>query len=386
MHRQRPSYNSNDTDEVASHATPTPQEDATTGRESSQGSKPDRQSSDEVAEERSPSKRQGSKRSSRLGLNELSPLEMLSAPIKGFAMEDMAAYEEHDEQSFMWEDIANNGGSVEMGGDESSTMQHKQAAATLQRRLQAMGDLAERELKSSQRQLSPINREVFGQRPLLASLPERRAVSAKDPLAEALQRKAAEKVKFRLWAAPMPGGERRHTARPTKSCLPTSDDAGGCPRSRLPTKSSWKSFSPSTSMVRDTSAESLVVESASSSCAEWYGSNKFSAMGSTACTARSREASPRLPPAAEVLPIAQLDGDASGVLAVSDPLTLVMMYRRMLLQETNNGLMGGTPFTSQPAPQLLSPGSSRGFSRQGGQWKGLSRGVTPLTPLISRTR
>lgn len=299
-------------------------------------------------------------------------------------MDDMAVYEEDDEQSFMWEDIANNGGSVEMGGDESSTMQRKQIAASLQRRLQAMGDMAERELKSIQRQLSPINREVFGQRPLLASQPERRAVSGKDPLAEALQRRAAEKLRSRVWAAPMPAGRRRPTARPARSCLPTCDEAGGSPRSRLPTKSSWKSSSASTSMVHNASVESLVVESTSSSCVECEFSNKFSARGFTACTARSREASPRLPPAAEVLPSAQLDGGASGAPAVSDPLTLVMMYRRMLLQETNNGLMGGTHFTSQPQP--LSPGSSRGFSRQGGQWKGLSRGVTPLTPLRSRTR
>merc|ERR1711924_346181 len=44
-----------------------------------------------------------------------------------------------------------------------------------------------------------------------------------------------------------------------------------------------------------------------------------------------------------------LRGGPSITQAISDPLTILLMYRRMLFQETNNGLMGGSPFISRQA-------------------------------------
>lgn len=76
---------------------------------------------------------------------------------------------------------------------------------------------------------------------------------------------------------------------------------------------------------------------------------------------------------------------ASDAQIISDPLTLLLMYRRMLVQETNNGLMGGAPFISRPGPagptSADCPNSS--ISRQPRPWKGLSRGA--LGPLMSRS-
>merc|ERR1712224_347930 len=60
----------------------------------------------------------------------------------------------------------------------------------------------------------------------------------------------------------------------------------------------------------------------------------------------------------------------SSLQPISDPLTLLLMYKRKLLQETNNGLMGGATFYSQVTPaatiedcSMLFPVMKRGLGK-----------------------
>lgn len=76
--------------------------------------------------------------------------------------------------------------------------------------------------------------------------------------------------------------------------------------------------------------------------------------------------------------------DISQMKAAPDPVAFLVMYKEMLLEETNNGLMGGTPFLSDAGcrPEDLRSCIAQHL-RQGGPWKGLSRST--LSPLLSRS-
>lgn len=69
----------------------------------------------------------------------------------------------------------------------------------------------------------------------------------------------------------------------------------------------------------------------------------------------------------------------------SDPAAFLMMYKQMLFEETNNGLMGGTPFLSDAgcSPEDLRSCIAQHL-RQAGPWKGIAR--RNLSPLLSRSQ
>merc|ERR1719329_1993746 len=73
-----------------------------------------------------------------------------------------------------------------------------------------------------------------------------------------------------------------------------------------------------------------------------------------------------------------LAGSSAQPEPISDPAALLQMYKRMLFQETNNGLMGGAPFISEHSGlERPSTGDTSFRSRYSlGQWKGVSRGST----------
>lgn len=338
---------------------------------------------------------------------------------------------EDEEPSFFLEEITDN--------DDSTPKFHdRQIAASLQRRLQAMGDTAERELSKANkrqpspntRQLSPSGREVWGERPL--HHPETPA-APRDPLADAARKLkwSGSQARPQKSRRPSPtnsrcrlpaGGRRVIAGKAVPSQCPSRDQ----PRNQKPSKwrlppsnrqlgnsreTSEEAVRPATvpivrSSRTNASLEGILVESqacsSSSSCAEWEGaSTSINSLlpASSGLQARlhpmdvfgeghSERTGAQVPQAsaAASAPCA-LSNDALSAQALSDPVAVLLMYRRMLFQETNNGLMGGTRFISQPgysaALGTTMQESAGSFSGQMGPQRGLSR--VGCRPLLSRS-
>lgn len=300
--------------------------------------------------------------------------------------------EEDAELNFKWEELPEGSGSQQLNnpfgkrGSDFTPGDGTRLAAALQRKLQGIGDIAERELLTinRRRQLSPITvcgREVWGERPEYQ--PARRHG---DPLTETARKMkcASQKPRRPMSRTGRPDGGMparcstiNSTSRRSKDSareqepvsLRSGPHAGFGEDLRAAPQFSMCSRPCST--PREDPSRCSLMPRAPEPC---RSSSRF--VASTKVHDRSTPcvggASMENPPAADVQ-------------IISDPLTLLLMYRRMLVQETNNGLMGGAPFISRPGPagptSADCPNSS--ISRQLGPWKGVSRGA--WGPLMSRS-
>lgn len=352
----------------------------------------------------------------------------------GFVMDELPPDQGEDEEaSFVLEEVEDTAGLTPKFHD-------RQIAASLQRRLQAMGDTAERELsKAYQRQsspnnrtLSPTGREIWGEPPLPPL--EAPAVSG-DPLADAARKlkwsgSQARPQNFRQHSPRsrrgrrLPAGGRRVIAgkAATSQCLGNDQRGNEKPSKwRLPPSShtlckSRETFPqavrPATVPTFDSSRtndclEGIFIESqacsSSSSFAEWDGAStsvnsllptisRARAWASRPpvegfCEDRSDQTNAQVSLGAAGSALCGSSDDELSALDMSDPVAVLLMYRRMLFQETNNGLMGGTGFISNAgrsaALGTAMQNTTGTFLRQAGSQRGLSRGG--LRPLMSRS-
>lgn len=313
--------------------------------------------------------------------------------------------------SFVWEELPSHSSTFtdipaafSMGRDAASAQNPFGGAAQLQRRLQAMDDVAERELRSidRQQQLSPINcrrREIWGDR-----LKFRPSSSDRDSLSEAARKMAwgghERSVKPRPRTCSKLQGQRKTialrkapTSRPSSSASSVEiapdlhDPRDQHQARRLHTSIDESSSASQSSQFLCSNITSwiepeVVGPNSLTSTAQPLTSESLRGLPSSA-TARATH-SQNVVSRNSLLHPSQGPRESPGstMQAISDPLTLLLMYRRMLVQETNNGLMGGTPFISRPAHAALcsTECSSHHVSRHV-----VSRGGAILSPLLSRS-
>lgn len=320
-----------------------------------------------------------------------------------FNMEECPAEEEEEEAPFAWDEVAaatQDFSSSTQGLEGHSADDHGRVAAQLQRTLQAIDDVADRELIGiHKRQLSPITcygRELWGDRPKYHA-----SGSDGDPLASTARKMRA------LTASRPPLRSHRARKEHSRPAAPHQCNSGKAST----TWTAWRSIDlhreEATRTVSDGPLDGAVSVSCLSPSIESLSPPPGWANSTLGCSSERESPSHRALMARSPEPRwrhttscvetsastvgrgpAIVGGASAQAEPISDPAALLQMYKRMLFQETNNGLMGGTPFISEHGglERPTTVDSTTCHSRHSvGQWKGVSRGTMGLNPLITRS-